>query len=113
MADFQAIVLEEADTVATAVADLAAHSTVRVVIPDGGFRTFTVGAAIPFGHKFAIRTVLAGQPAIKYGERIGVMNASVEVGDHVHVHNLESERGRGDLKRPESSVTDSGEGGRR
>lgn len=99
MAKFQAIVLNEEDTVATAIEDLAAGGCVRVILPDGGFMTFTVGHSIPFGHKFAIRPVSQGEPAIKYGERIGLMNASVQIGEHVHVQNLESERGRGDLQR--------------
>ncbi len=98
MAEFQAIVLHEDDTVATAIEDLPAGSSVRAVLPDGSFMTSTVGHPIPFGHKFAIRTVSQGEPAIKYGERIGLMNASVQIGEHVHVHNLESERGRGDLQ---------------
>lgn len=107
MAEFQAIVLDATDTVATAIADLPEGGSVRAVLPDGGFETFRVGPAIPFGHKFAIKAVPSGQPAIKYGERIGLMNAPVEVGDHVHVHNLESERGRGDLKPTEPSTSDS------
>ncbi|VFS54652.1 Uncharacterised protein [Leminorella grimontii] len=32
----------------------------------------------------------------KYGESIGRATQAIELGEHVHVHNVESERGRGD-----------------
>ena len=112
MPDFQAIVMDSVDTVATAVATLPAGEIARVVLPDGTFQDVRVSQAIPFGHKFAIQVADAGQPAIKYGERIGLMNAGVQVGDHVHVHNLESERGRGDLKERDNESTWTREGNR-
>ena len=51
---------------------------------------------IPFAHKFALKDIEAGQPIIKYGEIIGIATAGIKKGQHVHVHNLESCRGRGD-----------------
>jgi hypothetical protein len=36
---------------------------------------------------------------VKYGQRIGVAGADIAAGAHVHVHNVVSERGRGDLGR--------------
>jgi len=53
---------------------------------------------ISFGHKFAIKKIKKGGGIIKYGERIGKAVEDIEKGFHVHVHNVESERGRGDLK---------------
>lgn len=53
---------------------------------------------IHFGHKFAIKKINRGEEIIKYGERIGKAVEDIEKGFHVHVHNVESERGRGDLK---------------
>ncbi len=38
-----------------------------------------------------------GDGVIKYGEIIGRATCDIDVGDHVHVHNVESQRGRGDL----------------
>jgi altronate dehydratase small subunit len=37
-----------------------------------------------------------GDSIIKYGEVIGVATREIAPGQHVHVHNLESRRGRGD-----------------
>ena len=50
---------------------------------------------IPFGHKFAIRDIPEGSLILKYGEPIGVARIDIKAGQHVHVHNLESKRGRG------------------
>lgn len=54
-------------------------------------------AEIPDGHKFALVDIAAGEPVVKYGARIGRMTAAVRKGHHVHIHNMESQRGRGDL----------------
>ena len=52
---------------------------------------------IPYGHKIALRAIEKGEPIMKYGEKLGVASAAIAKGAHVHVHNLESVRGRGDL----------------
>lgn len=57
----------------------------------------TVRDPIPFGHKVALTTMAPGDPVIKYGAQIGVASRAIEPGQHVHTHNVESVRGRGDL----------------
>ena len=52
---------------------------------------------IPYGHKVAVRDIRAGEQITKYGEEIGVSTRAIAAGNHVHVHNLDSMRGRGDL----------------
>jgi len=54
---------------------------------------------IPYGHKVAVRAMKSGEDVVKYGEIVGRTTAPINVGDHVHVHNVESQRGRGDLVR--------------
>jgi altronate dehydratase len=49
---------------------------------------------IPLGHKFARHALAKGAPVRKYGECIGVATADIVAGSHVHVHNMESRRGR-------------------
>lgn len=56
----------------------------------------TVVENIPFGHKFALRAIKRGEAVKKYGETIGLATRDILPGQHVHVHNLESCRGRGD-----------------
>ncbi len=52
---------------------------------------------IPANHKFALVDIKAGEPIVKYGLVIGKASAEIPRGTHVHVHNIESNRGRGDL----------------
>jgi altronate dehydratase small subunit len=54
---------------------------------------------VPYGHKVALRALAAGEPVVKYGVVVGSMSRAVPAGGHVHVHNAESLRGRGDLAR--------------
>jgi altronate hydrolase len=45
-------------------------------------------AAIPPGHKLAVRAVAQGQPVRRYNQIIGFATRAIQPGDHVHVHNL-------------------------
>jgi altronate dehydratase small subunit len=95
------------DNVATALVDLAPGTVVeRASQPDpspAGQERIEVRSAIPFGHKIALVAIGRGQPVIKYGEVIGLATADIAPGEHVHVHNVESQRGRGDLARSRGS----------
>jgi len=51
---------------------------------------------VPVYHKIAKVFVKAGNEVFKYGEPIGIASKDIQPGEHVHVHNLESARGRGD-----------------
>lgn len=86
------IVLHATDNVGTAVADLAAGDVLD--LPGGALR---IAEAVPFGHKVALARIAEGAPIVKYGESIGVAKCDVALGACVHVHNVESQRGRGDL----------------
>jgi altronate dehydratase small subunit len=60
-------------------------------------RVVTLVDDIPANHKFASADVKAGEPIVKYGLSIGRASCDIQTGQHVHVHNIESNRGRGDL----------------
>jgi altronate hydrolase len=47
-------------------------------------------AAIPAGHKAALRRIPPGEPVIKYGFPIGLATTEIAPGEHVHVHNVRS-----------------------
>jgi Altronate dehydratase len=51
---------------------------------------------IPKFHKMAVANIAKGALCYKYGEMIGMATQDILPGDHVHVHNIESTRGRGD-----------------
>ena len=95
MSPKRAIVMNGKDNTATAVEAINAGTEVVVDIA-GQAHAIQVVHKIPFGHKFSLRPIEVGSPIIKYGETIGYATQSIGSGEHVHVHNLESGRGRGD-----------------
>jgi altronate dehydratase small subunit len=92
----KAIVLNSKDNVATALADLAAGDTVALEVDKKPVSVKLVNA-IQFGHKFSLVDIKAGSSILKYGEEIGEATKDIKVGEHVHVHNVASKRGRGDV----------------
>ena len=52
---------------------------------------------IAYGHKIALMDIAEGDTVLKYGLSIGSASRGIKAGDHVHTHNVESNRGRGDL----------------
>ena len=98
----RAIVIDGRDNVATAVDHLAAGETMETVA-DGLCSTVVLRTDIPFGHKYALEPIPAGGPVIKYGEIIGVASAAISPGEHVHVHNVEGVKGRGDKAAAEAT----------
>ena len=95
MAD-KSIVMKEKDNIATALQEIKKNSRIKVKIGDRA-QEITINQDIPFGHKFAITDIKKGEEIIKYGESIGEASQEISCGDYVHVHNLDSKRGRGDL----------------
>lgn len=91
-----AIAIKAKDNVATAIRDIEANRTATIGIEDE-ILTVTVSQPIPLGHKLALRRIRSGEDILKYGTAIGRATREIEVGEHVHVHNVESTRGRGDL----------------
>jgi altronate dehydratase small subunit len=89
----KAIVVDPQDSVATALADLAEGEILMLETGPIELRT-----PVAFGHKLALARIEAGEPVTKYGEVIGRATRAIAPGEHVHLHNLESMRGRGDLR---------------
>jgi len=86
----RAIMLDPRDTVAVLIEDAGAGA--RIVLQGdgsaGGPADLIAAEAIPYGHKVAVRPMEAGDPVIKYGEKMGIARARIDVGRHVHVHNV-------------------------
>ncbi len=72
-------------------------------IRKGFVETLTVHGEIPYGHKIAVRDIKLGELIFKYGEEIGIATQNIKKGDHVHIQNLDSLRGRGDLPKREGN----------
>jgi len=84
------------DNVATAIQDLDAGTTVTVET-GGSSRRVEATEDISFGHKIAVEAIADGETVRKCGKSIGTASADIEPGEWVHVHNVESNYGRGDL----------------
>ena len=91
-------VIDASDNVATVVvAPLQRGDAVRTNgrITD---RQLTALDDIAYGHKIALQPIERGATVQKYGLSIGRATREIQAGEHVHTHNVESERGRGDLR---------------
>lgn len=93
----KAIVLNSKDNVATALTDLSAGDTVELEF-EGKVTSVKLLNPVQFGHKFSLIDIKGGSPILKYGEVIGEASTDIKPGEHVHVHNVASTRGRGDVK---------------
>ena len=92
-----ALKINEKDNVATVFSNGAERGAAVTVKDEKGVeKEIVISESIPYGHKLAIRDIAKGELIIKYGEEIGIAVADIKKGDYVHVHNLESMRGRGD-----------------
>ncbi|MBA7544461.1 Galactarate dehydratase (L-threo-forming) [subsurface metagenome] len=91
-----ALVLNKKDNVATTLINLDKNMKVDIIIGDLHIKIKII-ENIPMGHKFLIKNIRKGENIIKYGEIIGRSTKFIKVGSHVHIHNVESLRGRGDL----------------
>ena len=89
-------IIADQDNVGTVVGnEAAAGATVPMIGAVSGF--MELQSPIPHGHKAALRALPSGADVVKYGVVIGRLVRPVRAGEHVHTHNLESLRGRGDL----------------
>lgn len=95
-----ALQCHEKDKVAVIFAENVKKGT-EVTVKDkkGNTCRMTVNDDIPFGHKIAVRPISAGEEILKYGEAIGVATKEIAPGDYVHIHNLDSQRARGDWEK--------------
>jgi altronate hydrolase len=78
-----ALRLHRDDHVAVVTRDLEAGDD--LIDPTGNI---TVSSTVQFGHKIAVRKCEQGQAVRKYGQIIGLATTTINIGDHVHLHNL-------------------------
>jgi len=92
-----ALKLTEEDNVATLLTDAQLGEEIKIMDKNNLHSYFiTVKDNIKTGHKVALKDVPLGSNIIKYGQVIGIAKKTIKLGMWVHVHNLESVRGRGD-----------------
>lgn len=94
-----ALKVSDKDNVATIFAEGIVDGTeVEVHDKRGESEVVTVMGDVPYGHKIAVRGIHVGELIMKYGEEIGIATKEIKKGEYVHIHNLDSMRGRGDWK---------------
>lgn len=91
----RALVLHPEDNIATLIDPGSGGEEVSFSGKQSGSQK--LGADVPYGHKIALRPIAAGEKILKYGQVIGQATAAIAAGDHVHVHNVEALRARGDV----------------
>ena len=92
-----ALKVDDLDNVATIFAN-GIQDGMEVEIRDkkGVSENVNVIGDVPYGHKIALGEISPGSDIVKYGESLGMATKAISPGEHVHVHNLDSKRGRGD-----------------
>ena len=94
-----ALKTNDLDNVATIFAnDIKDGMEVEVRDKKGNAERVKVIGDVPYGHKIAVKDIKTGELINKYGEEIGIATKDIKKGEYVHVHNLDSMRGRGDWK---------------
>ena len=90
----QFIVHDENDSVGVVTVEgLKANNTVNGWVMDQDkLIDIKINQDIPIGHKLAIKKLNKDDTVIKYGVDIGRTVENIEVGDHLHVHNVKTKR---------------------
>lgn len=86
------LLIDEKDTVAVVLCDINTNQKIQL----NRGKTISCITAIDHisqYHKIAIQVMRKGEEIIKYGECIGIASKDIDVGEHVHEHNIkETER---------------------
>lgn len=90
----KALLISQNDNVGTALNQISQGNSVSLDSESGTTSKLIAIEDIPLGHKIAIESIPEGKHIIKYGEKIGIATNNIRVGAHVHIHNVESLRGK-------------------
>ncbi len=93
-----AMMIDKTDHVATCIAPLKRGESVELTLNGRKRKRIKAKQSIPFAHKICVKAMKKGDQCLKYGLSIGSATKEIKVGDYIHVHNIESNRGRGDLE---------------
>lgn len=86
----RAIVLNPTDNVATLLDAGREGETCALQGESSG--QIKLAQDIAFGHKVCVAAIKEGANVLKYGQIIGRATRAIRVGEHAHVHNVESVR---------------------
>jgi altronate dehydratase small subunit len=81
-----AIRLSPLDNIVVLARSVPAGTTIEV---EG--RTLEVAVPLGLGHKLAFRRIAMGEKILKYSVPIGSATRDIAPGEHVHLHNMQSD----------------------
>jgi altronate dehydratase small subunit len=90
----KAILMNKKDNVATALLPIKKNDCAVITYNNEIINEIIVLEDIEIYHKIAIKPIHNGDLVYKYGEVIGRASNSINVGEQVHVNNIESVRGK-------------------
>lgn len=90
----KAILLNKADSVATALSQIQKGDVVDIIYNNETVNRLIALDDIEIYHKIAVVPIQSGNNVYKYGEVIGKAIKSIEIGQCVHIDNIESVRGK-------------------
>jgi altronate dehydratase small subunit len=89
----RAIVMDPKDNVATALTALERGDDIEIISTSREMvKKITAREALSLGHKIALVPILEGGRVVKYGTTIGRTARDISAGEHVHIHNVKSDR---------------------
>jgi len=90
----QFLIHDKKDNVGVAITDIKAGQEVEGVYLEDLSQGPKLKALndIPLGHKIALKDLKQGETVIKYGRPIGSATKDIKMGEHVHTHNIISNR---------------------
>ncbi len=89
----QFLVHDKKDDVGVAVVDIkSGEKLTGSCLEDGSNVTIEAKDTIPLGHKIALKAFKKDENVTKYGVIIGHAIQAITPGQHVHVHNVKSNR---------------------
>lgn len=95
----RALIIHPEDNVANLIGPGSRGQRVQCSVEgQSGTEEIELSDDLPSNHKFARIDIEEGEAITKYGLSIGKASRAIGRGQHVHAHNIESNRGRGDLQ---------------
>ena len=86
MSDARLVLINKTDNVLVCCGKVSAQETVEI-----NRSNFTMPVDINVGHKVARNDIKKGDKIIKYGAAIGSSTKDIGIGEHVHIHNIQSD----------------------
>jgi hypothetical protein len=89
----KALQMSKNDNVAIALEDVEAGDKISVLtlLTRQELRIITASENISFGHKIALEKISSNAKIMKYSYEIGLATKKIQIGEHVHLHNIASQ----------------------